>query len=99
MVSMRRIHVVIPGQFLAAAVGRMRAARREAASLGQVYKAARFAAHKLLLLAAQRWIEYGGGGHKPARVRMQRVSGYRLRGNELHKLAKVHYRYAVAYIA
>ena len=30
---------------------------------------------------------------------MQRVGGYRLRGAELHKFAKVHYRNAVAYIA
>ena len=96
---MQCIHVVILGQFLAAAVCRMRTARSEAASLGQVYKAAGFAAHKLLLLAAQRGVEYGGGGHKPVRVRMQRVGGYRLRGAELHKFAKVHYRNAVAYIA
>ena len=96
---MQCIYVVILGQFLAAAVCRMRTARSEAASLGQVYKAAGFAAHKLLLLAAQRGVEYGGGGHKPVRVRMQRVGGYRLRGAELHKFAKVHYRNAVAYIA
>lgn len=47
---MQCIYVVILGQFLAAAVCRMRTARSEAASLGQVYKAAGFAAHKLLLL-------------------------------------------------
>lgn len=94
---MQRVHMVILGQFLAAAVCRMRTARSEAASLGQVYKVAGFAAHKLLL-----WLRSVGSSMGEAAMPVRKdAAGWRISSpwGRTHKFAKVHYRNAVAYIA